>query len=104
MINEIMVHNAKENMAHCARFSDLSVRENVAMSTQSMRVEPHSSWLSVSKDSMMLRIQGSTSACAKSQEHPIALADHGEDGELESTTTSSKRTSLLLKVKRCDGA
>ena len=53
---------------------------------------------------MSLRIQGSTSACAKSQEHPIALDDHGEDGELESTTTSSKRTPLLLKVKRCHGA
>ena len=103
MINEIMVHNAKENMAHCARFSDLSVRENVAMSTQSMRVEPHSSWLSVSKDSMKLRIQGSTSACAKSQEHPMALAHHGEDGELESTTAPSKWPPLLFEVKRCHG-
>ena len=90
-------------MAHCARFSDSSVRENVAMSTQSMRVEPHSSWLSVSKDSMRLRIQGSTSACAKSQEHPMALAHHGEDGELESTTASSKWPPLLFEVKRCHG-
>ena len=99
-----MVHNAKENMAHCARFSDLSVRENVAMSTQSMRVEPHSSWLSVSKDSMRLRIQGSTSACAKSQEHPIGLVYHGECGELESPETPPKRTTLLFQVKRRHGA
>ena len=80
------------------------MRENVAIRTQSMSVEPHSSWLSVSSDSMMLRIQGSTSACAKSQEHPIALVYHGECGELESTKNPPKRATLLIEVKRRHGA
>ena len=53
---------------------------------------------------MALRIQDSTSACAKSQEHPITLDYHGECGELESPKTSSKWTALLFKVKRRHGA
>ena len=53
--------------------------------------------------SMNLGCQGSTSACAKSQEHSIVLEMHGERCELEPAKAPTKGSAISFQVKRCHG-